>query len=140
MRKQRLGLSLVGASFLALCIAGCSHDKTTAAQSAASDWLKLVDSGDYAQSWDQAATVMKTTVGKEQWQQILQANRAPLGSLVSRKLTSAEYQENLPGAPGGQYVVLQYASSFEHKSSAIETATPMLDKDGKWRVSLYFIK
>ncbi len=138
MRKQILGL--VGASFLALCLAGCSHDKATAAQGATTDWLKLVDSGNYAQSWDEAATVMKTMVAKEQWQQILLTNRAPLGTLVSRKLTSAEYKEDLPGAPRGQYVVLQYVSSFEHKSSVIETATPTLDKDGRWRVSVYFVK
>ncbi|MGB9257678.1 MAG: DUF4019 domain-containing protein [Candidatus Korobacteraceae bacterium] len=138
MRKRILGL--VGASFLALCLAGCSHDKSTAAQGATTDWLKLVDSGNYAQSWDEAATVMKTMVAKEQWQQILQTNRAPLGTLVSRKLTSAEYKEDLPGAPRGQYVVLQYVSSFEHKSSVIETATPTLDTDGRWRVSLYFVK
>ena len=48
--------------------------------------------------------------------------------------------EALPGAPDGEYVVIQYESSFEHKQSAIETVTPMLDTDGKWRVSGYFIK
>jgi len=37
-------------------------------------------------------------------------------------------------------VVIQYESSFEHKQSAVETITPTLDKDGKWRVSGYFIK
>ncbi len=138
MRKQIIGL--IGAGFLVLAMAGCSSDKTTAAQGAATDWLKLVDSGNYAQSWEQAAAVMKTTVAKEQWQQILQTNRAPLGTLVSRKLTSAEYTSELPGAPAGQYVVLKYESNFEHKNSAVEVATPTLDKDGTWRVSLYFIK
>jgi len=42
--------------------------------------------------------------------------------------------------PDGEYVVIQYDSSFEHKQSAVETVTPMLDKDGKWRVSGYYIK
>jgi len=36
--------------------------------------------------------------------------------------------------------VVQYESSFEHKQSTVETVTPMLHKDGKWRVSGYFIK
>jgi len=138
MRKQII--ALMGVGLLALAIAGCSKDKTTAARGAATDWLKLVDSGNYSQSWDEAAGVMKTSVAKEQWQEILNQNRAPLGTLVSRKLTSAEFTENLPGAPAGQYVVLTYASSFEHKSSAIETAAPTLDKDGRWRISVYYIK
>jgi hypothetical protein len=45
----------------------------------------------------------------------------------------------LPGAPDGEYVVIQYATRFEHKPSIIETVTPMLDKDGSWKVSGYFI-
>jgi len=138
MRKQIL--CLIGTGFLVLCMAGCSSDKTSAAKGAAKDWLKIVDSGNYAQSWEEAASVMKTTVAKEQWQQILAENRAPLGTLVSRKLTSAEYTSDLPGAPSGQYVVLKYESSFANKSSVLETATPTLEKDGKWRVSVYFVK
>ncbi|MBM4320898.1 MAG: DUF4019 domain-containing protein, partial [Deltaproteobacteria bacterium] len=55
------------------------------------------------------------------------------------KLKSARYQTSLPGAPDGEYVVIQFESSFENKRSAIETITPMLDS-GKWRVSGYFIK
>ena len=47
---------------------------------------------------------------------------------------------SLPGAPDGEYVVIQYATTFENKKSAIETITPMLDGDGKWRVSGYYIK
>jgi hypothetical protein len=60
--------------------------------------------------------------------------------MLSRKLKSATYKTTLPGAPDGEYVVVQYERSFEHKQSTVETITPMLDKDGKWRVSGYFIK
>ena len=60
--------------------------------------------------------------------------------MLSRKILSAKYTKTLPGAPDGEYVVIQYESSFEHKQSAVETITAMLDKDGKWRVSGYFIK
>ena len=64
----------------------------------------------------------------------------PLGNLVSRKVKSREYTEKLPGAPDGKYVVIQYETVFEKKSSAIETVTPMVDPDGAWRVSGYFIR
>ncbi len=138
MTKQLLRFIVSGV--VALSIVSCSRDKTSPAKGAAEAWLKIVDSGNYAQSWDEAANLMKTTVAKEQWQQILDSNRAPLGSVISRKLTSAEYREGIPGAPAGQYVVLQYDSTFEHRSSVIETAAPTLDKDGTWRVSLYYIK
>jgi hypothetical protein len=42
--------------------------------------------------------------------------------------------------PDGQYVVIQYKTAFENKKAGVETITPMLDKDKKWRVSGYFIK
>jgi Protein of unknown function (DUF4019) len=66
--------------------------------------------------------------------------RDPLGKVLSRTLKSATYTTSLPGAPDGEYVVIQYDTSFEHKKSAVETITPMLDKDDHWRVSGYFIK
>ena len=77
---------------------------------------------------------------KDQWQSLLAANRAPQGKVLSRKLKSATYTKTLPNAPEGEYVVIQYDTDFEHKPAAVETVVPMLDKDGKWRVSGYFIK
>jgi hypothetical protein len=137
--KTRI-LCLLGLIFVALWMSACSKDKTTIAEGAARNWLKMVDSGNYAQSWDDTGSVLKANVAREQWQELLARNRAPLGPVISRKLKSAEYTTQLPGAPEGQYVVLQYESGFEHRNSAIETVTPTLDKDGTWRVCLYTVK
>ena len=65
--------------------------------------------------------------------------RSP-GKVVARQLKSATYATKLPNAPVGEYVVLQFETSFENASGMIETVTPMLEKDGKWKVSGYFIK
>ena len=111
-----------------------------AGRAAASLWLSLVDAGKYAQSWDEASSLFRNAVTKEQWEKTMHASRDPLGKMISRKLKSATYTHTLPGAPDGEYVVVQYETSFEHKQSAIETVTPMLDTDGNWRVSGYFIK
>jgi len=97
----------------------------------------LVDSSKYTESWQEAAPIFKAAVTQEQWQRALGASRDPLGKLLSRKLKSARYTKTLPGAPDGEYAVIQYDSSFEHKRSAVETVTPMLDRDGKWKVSGY---
>jgi hypothetical protein len=111
-----------------------------AALGVSSAWLSLVDEGKYAESWIQAAALFKAAVTKEQWQESMKAFRVPLGKVVARKLKSKQYTKTLPGAPDGEYVVIQYETTFEKKQSAIETITPMLDKDGKWRVSGYYIK
>jgi len=110
------------------------------AQKSAEAWLALTDSGKFAESWDESAAAFKSAVTKDQWVDALKKVRTPLGALQSRKLKSASYAKNLPGAPAGEYVVIQFDTSFANKTSSVETVTPMLDKDGKWRVSGYYIK
>ena len=118
--------------------------KRTAAENmaveAAEPWLALVDQGEYSQSWAAAADTLKNAVDRREFIKSLGSVRKPLGKVVSRQLESKLYTTSLPDAPAGQYVVLQYKTSFEHRNSATETVTPMLDKDKKWRVSGYYIR
>ena len=112
----------------------------TAAIKSAKSWLALLDAERYPESWEQAAQVFKKAVTKEQWAKAMAGLKKAFGKNISRKLKSRHYYTSLPGAPDGKYVVIQFKSSFKNKKSAIETITPMLDKDGQWRVSGYFIK
>ena len=111
-----------------------------AAISAAQKWLALIDRGDSAESWNRAATLFKSAVSQEQWQHSLAAAQTPLGRPISRSLKSRQYAEELPGAPDGMYFVIEYDTSFERKKHGTETVVPMLEEDGKWRVSGYFVK
>jgi hypothetical protein len=116
------------------------HAKEKSAVNIAKEWLKLVDEGRYAESWDKASQYFKNAVPREQWKTSLESFRSPLGEVLSRNLKSKNYTKTLPGAPDGEYVVILYETSFKYKQNAIETITPMRDKDGKWRVSGYYIK
>jgi len=58
----------------------------------------------------------------------------------SRKIASSEVKHSLPGAPEGEYVLIQYDTQFEHQAHAVETVVPMRDQDGNWKVSGYFVK
>jgi hypothetical protein len=115
-------------------------EKDKAAVTAAKKWLDLVDEGKYGESWKESAEFFRNAVTPEQWDQSMQAVRKPLGKLISREVISKSYTTSLPGAPDGEYVVIQFKTSFENKKSAVETVTPMIDKEGKWRVSGYYIK
>ncbi|MGB5985315.1 MAG: DUF4019 domain-containing protein [Desulfobacterales bacterium] len=115
-------------------------EKEAAALSAALAWLDRVDQGSYAESWQAAAEYFKTAVNKDQWVESLKAGRAPLGKLVSRAVGAKSYQTALPGAPDGEYVVIQFKTAFENKKAALETVTPMREANGTWRVSGYYIK
>jgi hypothetical protein len=130
------GLSLGGIAVFASSTSSAEE----AAVASAEKWLKIVDEGRYSESWTEAAQVFKGAVTNADWEKSIKGVRAPLGKVVSRKLSSKKYSESLPGAPDGKYVVIQFETSFENKKQAIETITPTLDKDQKWRVSGYFIK
>ena len=112
----------------------------SAAQSAATTWLNLVDRGDYAQSWAITAEYFRNAVARGDWVARISHTRDPLGMVKARRLLSAQYQRSLPGAPDGEYVVIRYATSFENKADATETVTPVKEADGHWRVSGYYIR
>ncbi len=119
---------------------GTPPTREQAAQAAAEGWLAQVDAGKYAESWDKMSAGFKKAVSKRKWTSTVTEIRKPLGKLVSRKLVSAEYTKDLPGAPEGEYVVIKFESSFEHKPAAVETVTPILEQDLLWRVSIYSVK
>ena len=123
---------------------GCTSYRNPEAKRKAIDtaqvWLELVDNEKYKESWEEAAEYFKSAISKEKWQETIGAVRKPLGKNISRKLKSQRYTTSLPGVPDGEYVVIQYKTSFENKKLVIETITPMLDKDNSWRVSGYYIK
>jgi hypothetical protein len=111
-----------------------------AAITAAEKWLALIDNDDSSESWNQAASFFKSVVSSEQWKTSFEAAQVPLGKVVSRKLKSQKYAEELPGAPDGEYVVIEYETSFEKKKNGTETITLMKDTDGEWRAAGYFVK
>ena len=116
-----------------------SESKQEEAKQAALEWLAMVDDKKYEESWKESASLFRAQVSTSGWVKAVTAARSPLGSVVSRKVVSATYTMSLPGAPDGEYVVLQLQTVFEHKAQAIETVTPMLDK-GHWRVSGYYVR
>ncbi len=140
MKIMLMCLSLAVVVSLSACSSASNPQAETDAVAAANAWLSLVDGEKYAESWEEAAQFFKGAVQKEQWIQTMQSGRKPFGKNISRELKSKSYRTSLPGAPDGEYVVIQFKASFENKKSTIETVTPMLDKDGEWRVSGYFMK
>jgi opacity protein-like surface antigen len=115
-------------------------EKINAAIDAAKSWLSVVDSGQYENSWNQSSQFFKDKVPVGQWETSLEQVRSPLGRALSREVANYQYLTYMPGAPKGEYVVIQFKTSFDEKPVSTETITPMLDKDGVWRVSGYYIK
>ena len=121
-------------------IAAEDVDTKMPAVAAAEAWLKLVDDGQYAGSWEQAAEYFRAVVKQHSWEDSIRPLRESLGKVTVRTLKVQHHATSMPGAPDGEYVVIQFETSFENKKNAIETVTPMIDPDGVWRVSGYYIK
>jgi hypothetical protein len=140
MKKVATIVSLAFLISYAGCKAQSNQKVEDEAISAAEAWLALVDNEKYGESWDEAAEIFKGAVTRDQWIQTMQTIRRSLGKTLGRELKSSFYRTTLPGAPDGEYVVIQFTTSFGNNNSTIETITPALDKEGKWRTTGYYIK
>lgn len=137
-KMKRLIAVLLVALFVSGVCFGASPEKK--AKIAAKSWLESVDQKNYAKSYDDAAEFFKAMVKKNEWIDTLTSLRSMLGPVESRELISEEFKNKMDGAPDGEYVIIVYKTDFRKKSDAREIVVPMLDKDGKWRVSGYHIK
>ena len=67
------------------------------------------------------------------------AAKLTLGALIERTMLSTQFMKNIPGAPDGDYVVLEFRATFANKTDSRETVTLEHEADGAWRVIGYFI-
>jgi hypothetical protein len=119
--------------------AGAHPDWERGATSVARSWLRLVDDGRHPASWAAAAPLLREEVGAREWDAALRAARAPLGRCLWRRLLSRAVVEGPPGPRRGPYIVIRFESLFARRTGAVETITPVLGPDGRWRVAAYFL-
>lgn len=108
------------------------------ARKSTEQWLALIDAAKYADSYDGAADEFKAQVTKQKWVEMAGAARTGVGAFKSRKLTKAIYTENIPGAPPGKYVVIEYEAKFAAGTST-EQIVSIQQKDQSWRPVGYVI-
>lgn len=132
-------LAVVVVSVLLSC-SPANDANVKAATFAAEDWLVLVDSGRYGESWDHASALFQQKLSRERWEDTMGGGRSPFGAVVSRQLKSATYGTDLPTAPGVKYVAIQYRTKFANSPTLTETITPVQEPNGQWRVAGYFVK
>ncbi len=119
--------------------AGAQEGAIEQARTAARVWLALLDGHEYYESWDAAGGLLKGAVSQEEWTVRWSATLGPLGAVASRIAKSSEYSTKLPGAPDGEYVILNFDTAFVNKQTVVETVVLRKEPDGLWRVSGYRI-
>ncbi len=102
-------------------------------------WLALVESGQYAVSWNQAAKAFQSRISKSEWVAGMKKLRARFGKVASHDFQGITYPENPPSISSGKHVALKYKVSFSKGIRADEVVSMVLKNNGEWRVSGYFI-
>ncbi len=103
-------------------------------------WLELNDKGRYAESWNAAAQYLRQQFTESEWIENVGEIRKPLGAKKDRYIATAGHATSLSGFPDGEYVVVQFYTTFENRTLALETVTLAKGEDAVWRVADYTIK
>ncbi|WP_126174173.1 helix-turn-helix domain-containing protein [Altericroceibacterium xinjiangense] len=120
-------------------VSAVADASASASLSSAREWVSLLDRERWEETWRTAAALFKSQITASQWASTVQSVRQPLGPVSSRTFQSVTKANSLPGAPAGEYEILQFQTDFARKSGAIETVILARDPSG-WRVAGYFIR
>ncbi|NLF06780.1 MAG: DUF4019 domain-containing protein [Pirellulaceae bacterium] len=107
---------------------------------AAENWLALIDSDQYTRGWETAAKQLSVSTPRREFIQTLNETRKPFGKVQSRKLVANTYTRSIPNGPDGQYVIIEFTTSFANKPEVSEVVTMALNGDDKWRVLGYHFR
>lgn len=104
-------------------------------------WIKQVDSAEYEAAFQEMEPSIQASLKMEVWVSGLSRVRTPMGKLTKRTVKTAFFTTELPGAPSGAYIVVQFRSQFANRDkAALETITLMRAHASEWLVSGYFIQ
>jgi hypothetical protein len=109
-------------------------------ESSARAWLGLIDSGKYKESWENASPLFKEKTAEAAWIKSITAIRTPRGAVNARYIATAGSTKSLSGFPDGEYVVLQFYTTFAEKGLALETVTLAKMQNDAWQIAAYEIK
>ena len=139
MLRHVLGVSLLLAAAALSPTLRAAQPDSAPALAGTIEWLHQIDAEKYGESWDAASSYFQGAVSRRKWIDAMTGVRKPLGSIERRFVKSAEFHTSLPGAPDGEYFVIQFETNFEQKQNAVETVTAA--RQGKdWKPAGYFIK
>ena len=115
-------------------------DETPASMESAEKFLTYIDAGDWQGSWDASGAFFQSQASAEEWANIVEPVSEQVGTAESRTLASVQRTSSLPGAPEGDYEVLQFSTSFSKVDGpAVETLI-MLEQEDGWGVAGYFVR
>ena len=105
------------------------------------DFLRLVDTKKYGESWDLSSDFLKQSVSRNEWSNQMVRARETIGEVASRKLKTSVPQKDPAGAPPGDYLLQTYETVFASQGAPKTETLPLIKgSDGRWRAVGYFIR
>jgi len=143
-QHAQIHLFLIFSCFLLIAIPVLNKTPTqhVAEQSvfAASQFLFLVDTEEYAKSWEVSSERLKEMLTQKSWNEQIAKIRSFLGPIIERIHQDISYIDSAIDAPSGEYVVMTFISKFELRERVTETITLMLSDNDQWQVVGYFLR
>ncbi len=109
-----------------------------AAVNSALEWLALMDGADYAATYRLMAPAFRAAVPEADWVAKLQGLRGSWGTLSRRETMQATLTDDLPEAPPGTYVLVEFHSRFTEVEPVIREFTVMLQTTDGWQPIGYY--
>ena len=107
---------------------------------ASTKWLALLDAGKTGAAWDASSPYLKSVVTRKKWIDGITDARKPFGKFVKRTPTKFARSHSMPGAPEGDYSIIEFDTEFANGKRASEQVIWMLGEREVWSVSGYFIR
>jgi aspartokinase-like uncharacterized kinase len=143
-RDVRIHLFLIFASLMWIIVPVMnktpSQEVREASVQAAAQFLFLIDTEEYAKSWEVTSKSLKNILSQKAWNKQISKIRSFLGPIVDRNQHDIAYTSNANDVPEGEYVVMTFISQFELRERVIETITLMLNSEEQWKVVGYFLR
>lgn len=136
--KMVILLALFGLGLAAPAAAQTRSEQESAAAEAAADWLRFIDAAEYRLSWEEASAIFREAVTADQWESAVGQVLGPTGAVTGRAVARVTHTMELPDAPPGNYVILEYTSTFEN-TKGVETVVLREETSG-WKVVGYFVR
>ena len=139
--KKLVILSIIAVTLLCL---NCSKDEKqySPAEEAvirpAKIWLKLLDEGQFSQSWQITNKTFKNDVSEKRWIIGMEYMRAPFGNALSREIEFCRFEEYDADAGYHRKALIKFQTTFEDGSATEEFVELRFDGD-LWRVSAYYL-
>jgi Protein of unknown function (DUF4019) len=143
-RNTQIHLFLFVSSLLLLIVPILNQTPTQkiaeASGLAAAQFLYLVDTEEYAKSWEVTSEYLKEMLTQKAWNNQIAKIRSFLGPIVERIQHDISYTDSASDVPTGEYVVMTFVSKYRLREQVIETITLMLGSNNQWQVAGYFLQ